>query len=68
MAKSKNNTPKSYNEAIAELDEIKNWLEENPTDFDQMISKVRRAKELYEYCQNQLLAGEQQLRDVFEEE
>lgn len=65
-----NNIDLTYEEAIAELDEILNDLEQNNCNLDESIKKFKKGIKLYNYCNDILSKVEGEitllLKDDFE--
>ncbi len=58
--------PKSYKEAMEELEEIVAQVDDRNADIDLLASKVKRAHELLEYCQSRIEAVRFEVENVFE--
>lgn len=56
-----------YSKAVEELEAIITELENDETELDQMIEKVKRAAELIRYCRQKLLRTEEEVNDVLNE-
>jgi len=53
-----------YSEAMAELEEIVTAIENDTTDPDELIVKVKRAAELIQFCRKRLLNTETEINTV----
>ncbi len=56
--------PQTYAEASAELEEILGGLEAETVDVDQLVSRVRRARELIGYCREQIRRAEVEVEEI----
>jgi len=56
--------PKSYDQAVKELNSILHALEDENVSIDKLSDKVNRAKELLEFCNNKLRS----IENEFDEE
>lgn len=54
----------TYSEAMFELEEIVNELEDATISVDELSVKVRRAALLLQFCKNKLTSTEQEVNDV----
>ncbi|HQZ14367.1 MAG TPA: exodeoxyribonuclease VII small subunit [Acidimicrobiia bacterium] len=63
---SKSKEPKSYKEAMEELEEIVSQVDDRNADIDLLATKVKRAHELLEYCQSRIEAVRFEVENVFE--
>lgn len=54
----------SYNNAVAELDQILKQLQSDSCDIDSMVGLTRRASELILACRQRLVATDTELRQV----
>lgn len=59
-------TELNYDKALKEIESIQNDLEAGKVKITEMHSKIKRAKELIEYCRTQLRTSEQELDKLFE--
>jgi len=57
-----------YQEAVKEIEEILQNLEEEDLDVDQMADKVKRATELIQLCKNKLKNTEAEVNKILEAE
>ncbi|MTB49885.1 exodeoxyribonuclease VII small subunit [Lewinella sp. W8] len=51
----------TYTEAVAELEQLLEQLQEVPTDVDQLYARVARAQELVAACREKLRGVEERL-------
>ena len=65
MNVSKKNT--SYKEAIAEIEEILNQLDNNELDVDELSEKVKRVSQLVTLCKEKLHNTEQEIDKILKE-
>lgn len=63
MKKSK---PAGYQDAITELQQLVQLLQQEEVDIDQLTDTVKRAKILIEYCQDRLRQVETELGDFLQ--
>ena len=56
-----------YSEALKELNEILEGLEEESIDVDEVALKVKRASELIKLCRDRIEKTEMEVRKVVEE-
>ena len=62
----KSKQPKSYKEAMEELEEIVAQVDDKNADIDLLADKVKRAHELLAYCQERIEAVRFEVENVFE--
>lgn len=55
-----------YDEALAQLKEISNKLENKQVSMDDLTEVVKRANELAEYCKNKLKSTETEIRKILD--
>ncbi|MGJ8619239.1 MAG: exodeoxyribonuclease VII small subunit [Methylophilaceae bacterium] len=60
-------TPLSYETAIAELESIVTQMESEKLSLEQSLNAYKRGAELLKICQQSLVAAEQQIQIVSEE-
>ena len=60
-------TPKSYSEAIAEVEKILARFTDGSLDVDTLAAEVKRATELIKYCRERLAKAEKDVSDVLNE-
>lgn len=58
----------SYEEALAELEQIVQQLQQQSVSIEQLTVRSERAKALVVYCQKKLREVDAQLSNLFEEE
>jgi len=58
----------SYKQAVAEIEEILNQIEEEEPDVDELTVKVKRVTELLKICRNKLTRAEKDIAGIFEDE
>lgn len=56
-----------YTEAIKQLDEISKAISSGELDIDELASKLKKAKELVEFCQNKLKTVESDVSRILNE-
>lgn len=56
-----------YSKAVQELEKIISEIENDETELDQMMEKVKRAAELIRYCRQKLLRTEDEVSNVLTE-
>ncbi|PLW92872.1 MAG: exodeoxyribonuclease VII small subunit [Marinilabiliales bacterium] len=56
-----------YSKAVEELEAIITEIENDETELDQMMEKVKRAAELIRYCRQKLLRTEDEVNNVLTE-
>lgn len=59
--------PKSYAEAVEELEEIASLLDDRNIDIDLLSEKVKRAHELVEFCQKRIESVRFEVENILEE-
>lgn len=57
----------SYNEAVAEIEEILGRMESEELDVDELSEKVKRVAELVRYCRSKLKNTEEEVEKVLKE-
>ncbi|MEM6698759.1 MAG: exodeoxyribonuclease VII small subunit [Bacteroidota bacterium] len=60
-----NKKEQTYESAIKELQQVVNELRDEMVNMDDLTSKVNRAKELIEYCQQKLRSVGEDLKGIF---
>lgn len=68
MAKKKSAAPKSYQAAMAELQQIVELVENQDLDVDELSEKVKHALELIQFCKGRLKTTEETLNQAFEDD
>lgn len=56
-----------YADAVKELETIIHEIENDETELDELMDKVKRAAELIRYCRQKLLRTEDEVNDVLTE-
>lgn len=56
-----------YTDAVKELETIIHEIENDETELDELMSKVKRAAELIRYCRQKLLRTEDEVNNVLTE-
>lgn len=59
--------PISYAEAISEIEEIVNKIENQELDVDELTEKVKRASQLIKICKNKLYKTEEEVQHILDE-
>lgn len=54
----------TYNQAVAELDQIIRYMQSDNCDIDSLVAYTRRASELLAECRARLTATDEQLKSV----
>lgn len=67
MTQKKNKEEQKYSEAIAELEEIVNGLEDEAISVDELSEKVRRASELIRFCRGRLFKTDEEVKGILKE-
>ena len=62
-----NNAPKTYVEAIAELEGIITSLQDPDCDIDTMVAKTRRGAFLLKFCRSRLTTVSQELDTILDD-
>ncbi|MGQ1891029.1 exodeoxyribonuclease VII small subunit [Thermophagus sp. OGC60D27] len=57
----------TYSEAIAEIEEILQQMENEELEVDELSGKVKRVSELVRYCRNKLKNTEEEVEKVLKE-
>lgn len=57
----------TYNQAVAELEQILRVMQSDECDIDRLASLTRRATELIAECRSRLTATEEELRTILEQ-
>lgn len=57
-----------YEEAIKKLEIIARQLEQNELPIDQIADRLREAQKLVNFCKEQLLTVEQEIKKIIDEE
>jgi len=65
---SKQHTELTYERAFGELTKILELLQSHEVGLEELTSHLKRAKELLQYCQEQLFLTESELETIFTDE
>lgn len=57
----------TYNQAVAELEQILRMMQSDECDIDRLAALTRRATELIAECRSRLTATEEELRTILEQ-
>lgn len=57
----------TYSEAITEIEEILQQMEDEELDVDELAGKVKRVSELVRFCRNKLKITEEEVEKVLKE-
>lgn len=57
-----------YEEAVAQLEEIVEKMENDELDIDQLSEQLKRAKELVKYCKDKLTKTDGEIKKLLSEE
>ena len=57
----------TYNQAVAELEQILRLMQSDECDIDRLAALTRRATELIAECRSRLTAPEEELRAILEQ-
>lgn len=60
-------TPKTYVEAVDEINLIISQIEEAELDVDELSLKIKRASELFTYCKTKLKKTEEAVEKILED-
>lgn len=63
-----NQTPKSYSEAIAEVEKILARFGDGTLDVDTLAAEVKRATELIKMCRERLVKAENEVNEVLSDD
>ena len=58
----------TYSEALKELEEITYQIENEELDLDEVAVKIKRAKELFEYCYKRLREVKNDVQQIIDED
>lgn len=58
----------TYNQAVAELENILRLMQSDDCDIDRLAALTRRATELIAVCRSRLTATEEELRGILEKQ
>lgn len=65
--KKNNKEDLNYTQAITELEEIVNGLEDEAISVDELSEKVRRASELIRFCRAKLFKTDEEVKGILKE-
>ena len=57
-----------YEEAVAQLEEIVEKMENDELDIDQLSEQLKHAKELVKYCKDKLTKTDEEIKKLLSEE
>lgn len=57
-----------YEEAVAQLEDIVNKMENNELDIDQLSQQLKKAKELVKLCKDKLTKTDAEIKKLLDEE
>lgn len=57
-----------YEEAVAQLEEIVDKMENDELDIDQLSDQLKRAKELVELCKDKLTKTDEEIKKLLSED
>lgn len=57
-----------YEDAMAELEQIQQALENHQVPVDELSAKVRRARALLAHCRNMLYSSQKEIDEILKEE
>lgn len=57
-----------YEEAVAQLEEIVDKMENDELDIDQLSDQLKRAKELVKLCKNKLTKTDEEIKKLLSED
>lgn len=57
-----------YEEAVTELEEIVNKMENDELDIDQLSDQLKRAKTLVKYCKDKLTKTDEEIKKLLSED
>ena len=59
---------KKYEEAVAELEQIVNRMENNELDIDSMSEQLKRAQQLIKLCKDKLTKTDEEIKMILADE
>lgn len=59
---------KKYEEAVVQLEEIVEKMENDELDIDQLSDQLKRAKELVKFCKDKLTKTDKEIKKLLSEE
>lgn len=57
----------TYEEAVAQLEQIVRQVEQNELGIDQLVDQLKKATELVAYCKGKLYQVDKQVRNILDE-
>ena len=57
----------TYSEAIAQLDEIVQLIDNNEVEIDQLADKIKEANKLIAFCSEKLIKAEKEMENLLAE-
>jgi exodeoxyribonuclease VII small subunit len=57
----------TYKEAVAEIEEILEKLENEELDVDELAAKVKRVSQLLKFCKDKLSGTEKEIQNIIED-
>lgn len=57
----------TYKDAVAEIEEILEQLENEELDVDELASKVKRVSQLLRFCKEKLSGTEKEIQNIIQE-
>ena len=57
-----------YEQAVSELEQIVNKMENDELDIDQLSEQLKRAKELVKLCKDKLTKTDEEIKKLLEED
>ena len=57
-----------YEQAVSELEQIVNKMENDELDIDQLSEQLKRAKELVKLCKDELTKTDEEIKKLLEED
>jgi len=57
----------SFNDAVAEIENILHNIESGDLDIDKLSLEVKRASELIKQCQKKLISTEEEINSIFKD-
>lgn len=57
-----------YEQAVSELEQIVNKMENDELDIDQLSEQLKRAKELVKFCKDKLTKTDEEIKKLLEED
>lgn len=57
----------TYKEAVTEIEDILEKLENEELDIDELALKVKRVSELLKYCKNKLISTDKEIQSIIDD-